>query len=247
MTLEQFFKQNPKVALAFSGGTDSSLLLYMAAKFNANIKAYFVKTALQPQFELDDAIALANQFNVELKILYPDILKNQDVVRNDKMRCYYCKKANFSLIKEEAKKDGYSILIDGNNASDDITDRPGMVACQELSVLSPLRMCGIDKNAVRELSKQAGLFTCNKPSYSCLATRIQTAFPLNEDVLKAVELCEDYMRQLGFLNFRIRIIENTAIIVLKDAQFDLVLDNKNNIVSFLSKYFNRVLLDLKEG
>ena len=139
MELEQFWQRHPRAAIAFSGGVDSAYLLYAAVKAGAQVKAYYAKTFFQPQFELDDARKLAAQLGAEMEILTLDILNIPHVAENPQNRCYYCKQALFAAITQKAKADGFSLLVDGTNASDAATDRPGMKALEELSVRSPLR------------------------------------------------------------------------------------------------------------
>ena len=157
MNLEEFFSTYPKVAVAFSGGVDSAYLLYMACKYAEKVKAYYVKSAFQPQFELEDAERFAKELKADMAILRLDVLSDEKVRQNPPNRCYYCKKRIFTAIREHALNDGFQVLLDGTNASDDAGDRPGMVALQELSVLSPLRLCGLTKQEIRMLSKKAGL------------------------------------------------------------------------------------------
>ena len=172
--LQAFFTNNPKIALAFSGGVDSAYLLYAAKTFGADVKAYYVKTPFQPEFEYEDALRLAEQLGADMVTIHLDVLSDSAITENPKNRCYFCKKRIFTAILKQAKVDGYSLIIDGTNASDDASDRPGMVALQELSVRSPLRECCLTKEEIRRLSKEAGLFTHDKPAYACLATRIPT-------------------------------------------------------------------------
>ena len=138
MTLQEFFQAHPKVALGFSGGVDSSYLLYAARQAGADVRPYFAKTQFQPQFELEDAKRLAEEVGAELTILPYDILPAAGF--NPKNRCYYCKTALFGALVERARQDGYDEVIDGTNASDDAGDRPGMKALGEMKVLSPLRL-----------------------------------------------------------------------------------------------------------
>ena len=135
---------------------------------------YFIKTAFQPAFELEDAKRLCAQLGAELSIIELDALANPDVAKNPANRCYYCKTGLFGALQKRALEDGYTVLLDGTNASDEAGDRPGMQALSELHVLSPLRLCGLTKSQIRELSREAGLFTWDKPAYACLATRIPT-------------------------------------------------------------------------
>ena len=156
MTLAEFFQKNKKVALGFSGGVDSSYLLYAALQNGASVRAYYVKAAFQPEFELEDAKRLAKELGADMKILPVDVLQAKEVTANPANRCYYCKTKIFGTILAEAKKDGYSVLMDGTNASDDAGDRPGMKALQELKVCSPLRGCGTDKGRNPQIIEGSG-------------------------------------------------------------------------------------------
>ena len=205
MELSTFFARNPRLALAFSGGVDSSYLLYAAKTAGCDVRAYFIKSPFQPQFELDDAYHLTAMLGVPLKVETVDVLKNSAVAKNPANRCYFCKTALFTRLWELARADGYTLLCDGTNASDDADDRPGMKALGELGVRSPLRECGLTKPEIRRLSKEAGLFTHDKPAYACLATRIPTGTLITETLLNKVERAESALFALGFSDFRVRV------------------------------------------
>ena len=143
MDLQQFFKENPRVAIAFSGGVDSSYLLYAALRYGARVRAYYVNSAFQPRFELEDARRLAEELGADWEVLEGDPLADPQVAENPPNRCYFCKRMIFGRIAEAARRDGFSLLLDGTNASDDEGDRPGMQALRELEVRSPLRECGL--------------------------------------------------------------------------------------------------------
>ena len=149
MTLREFFTDHPRAALGFSGGVDSSFLLWAAMSCGAEVKAYYVSTAFQPAFEREDAMRLAASLGIVPEVIELDILSCREVTANPPDRCYHCKKRIFGAVAQRAMEDGYTVLIDGTNASDDASDRPGMRALQELRVLSPLRMCGLTKEEIR--------------------------------------------------------------------------------------------------
>lgn len=245
MNLVDFFNQNKRIALAFSGGVDSAYLLYMGSICGCNIHAYYVKSAFQPQFELDDALRLAGQFGIPLTVLPLDVLDDPLISKNPSDRCYHCKRRIFTRIMEAAEADGYSLLIDGTNASDDHADRPGMKALQELSVRSPLRECGLTKAEIRQLSKEAGLFTWDKPSYACLATRIPTGTEITYEKLSATERSEDFLRDLGFYDFRIRILGDGAKIQIREEQLALLQQYREEIFNELKQDYASVVLDLE--
>ena len=246
MRIEEFFKKYPHVALAFSGGVDSSYLLYLGKSLGVDIMPYYVKSQSQPEFEFEDAKKLASLLSVEMKVLEFDVLSDSAVAENPSNRCYYCKQRIMGAIKRAAEEDGYSVIIDGTNASDDADDRPGMVALKENGILSPLRLCGITKKEVRERSRDAGLFTWDKPAYACLATRIPAGTMLTAGLLENTERAENFLSSLGFKDFRVRFLDGRAKLEIKDRDLGLLWENKDKIYDRLSKIYPKgVLLDLK--
>lgn len=245
MNLKEFFQTYPRVALAFSGGVDSAYLLYAAKKYAEEVRAYYVKSVFQPQFELDDAIHMAQNLDTKIKVIRLDILTDDSIAANPQNRCYFCKKKIFTEIASEAAKDGFDILIDGTNASDDVADRPGMTALRELSVLSPLRICGLTKDEIRKLSKEAGLFTWNKPSYACLATRIPVGQRISEKSLHRTEAAEEYLASLGFKDFRVRTFGDSARIQVRESQLNDILKYRKSVLEKLGAEYKGVLLDLE--
>ncbi len=245
MILQEFFDKHPRVAIAFSGGVDSAYLLYAASKYAKEVRAYYVKSELQPQFELDDALRLAEEIGADMKVINLSVLVNREICANPKNRCYYCKKTIFSTITSATKEDGFDVLLDGTNASDDVADRPGTKALAELSVLSPLRECGLTKAEIRKLSKEAGLFTWDKPAYACLATRIPTGEEITAEKLAATEEAENYLFSLGFTDFRVRRLGEAAKLQLPEEQLPLLLAHRKEILEKLKMYYKSVMLDLE--
>ena len=175
-----------------------------------------------------------------------DILGVPEAAQNGPRRCYYCKRALFTRLREQAAKDGYTVLLDGTNASDDAGDRPGMQALRELRVRSPLRECGITKDMVRSLSREAGLFTWEKPAYACLATRIPTGTEITREDLQRAEQAETALMALGFRDFRVRLSGEKARLQVTGEQMALAVDKRSEIVQALKPLFQEVLLDLEE-
>ncbi|MCI8384941.1 MAG: ATP-dependent sacrificial sulfur transferase LarE [Acutalibacter sp.] len=245
MTLQQFFEDNARVALGFSGGVDSAFLLSAALRYGAQVRPYYIQTVFQPEFEQQDARRLCQELGVELHVIPLDILAQEQVRKNPSDRCYYCKRILFSALKEQALANGFPVLIDGTNASDDAGDRPGMRALGELSVRSPLRECNLSKTQVRELSRKAGLFTWDKPAYACLATRIPAGRELTPEELSRVEQAEDFLFCLGFTDFRVRVPEGRALLQMPEEQLPLALEKRREILSVLGELFPAVALDLK--
>ena len=245
MELQSFFAQNPKVALGFSGGVDSSYLLCAGLRCGADVRAYYVKTPFQPQFELDDALRLAAGLGAAVTVLEPELLCRDQVASNPADRCYHCKKALFSALRERALRDGYPVLIDGTNASDDPGDRPGVRALRELEVRSPLRECGLGKQEIRRLSRREGLFTWDKPAYACLATRVPTGRRITPGLLARIEKAEDALFALGFTDLRVRVYGDAARLQLPPGQLQRALECRGEITAALRPYFYPVLLDME--
>ncbi len=245
MDLQTFFAQNPKLALAFSGGTDSAYLLAQGRRFGCEIRPYFLKTAFQPAFELADARRLCSELGVSLTVLALDVLADEQIAANPKDRCYYCKNAIFRALIARAQADGFDTVIDGTNASDDAGDRPGMRALRELGVVSPLRLCGVDKAQVRRQSASLGLFTAQKPSYACLATRIPAGVRIELQTLEKVERGENALCALGFSDLRLRVLDGAAKLQLPAGQLPLAAARAQEIRAALAADFEDVLLDLK--
>ncbi len=244
MTLDEFFQKHPRGALAFSGGVDSAYLLWAGLQAGAEVRPYFVKTPFQPRFELEDARRLCARLGVALTVIEYDILSDPAVAANPPDRCYHCKRRLFSLMKERAEADGLPLLLDGTNASDDGGDRPGMRALRELEVRSPLRECGLTKDRIRVLSRQAGLFTWDKPSYACLATRVPTGRAITREDLERVERGEEALASLGFVDFRLRLTAGGARLQVPEGQLPLALERRRDILSVLSADFSELTLDL---
>lgn len=245
MTLEQFFQENPRCALGFSGGVDSAYLLYAGVKAGADIRPYFIKTVFQPAFELADAQKLAQGLGVEVTVLELDALADPRVAANPADRCYYCKQNLFRTLKERAIADGYPVLLDGTNASDEAGDRPGMRALAELSVRSPLRECGLTKAEIRARSREAGLFTWDKPAYACLATRVPAGEAITAETLARVEGAEDALFRLGYTDFRVRVFHSAARLQLPRGQMERAVREAETIQAALKPYFTPILLDLE--
>ena len=250
MTAEQkqqrlldWLRQQGRVAVAFSGGVDSAYLLWAATESGADAAAYYVSTAFQPAFEAEDARRLCDGLGVTLRTVEVDVLSCPEVTENSPRRCYFCKQKLFTAMQSAAAADGFALLCDGTNGSDDAADRPGMAALRELHVVSPLREAGLTKAEIRTLSRQAGLFTWDKPAYACLATRIPTGTAITAADLQRTERAEGYLMSLGFRDFRVRLFGGGARIQLRENQFPLFMQHREAIVTTLRQWYDAVLLD----
>ena len=245
MELTRFFTEHPKAAIAFSGGVDSAYLLYAAIRAGADVTAYCACTEFQPRFELEDAMSLASSLGARLVFLRLSALEDETIASNPENRCYFCKRRIFSAILKRAESDGYDLLLDGTNASDDLSQRPGSRALAELSVRSPLLEAGLTKAEIRRLSREAGLPTWDKPAYACLATRIPAGEPITREALARTERAESYLSSLGFRDFRVRTRGNGALLQVRQEDLPLVLSRREEIVNTLKSDYASVTLDLE--
>ena len=175
-----------------------------------------------------------------------DVLACPAVAANPPDRCYHCKKVILSTIKAAAEADGYTVLLDGTNFTDDVDERPGWRALGEAGVLSPLRLCGLTKETIRERSRRAGLFTWDKPAYACLATRVRTGQPLDEKTLFAVEAAENALLWLGFSDFRVRTFDGRARLEFTADQIGEARERFEAIRALLAPYFTQIESELRE-
>ncbi|MDR0944125.1 MAG: ATP-dependent sacrificial sulfur transferase LarE, partial [Ruminococcus sp.] len=193
----------------------------------------------------EDAKKLAESLGVGLNVIELDVLGDETVTSNPSDRCYHCKRVIFGNILERAKEDGFTVIMDGSNASDSADDRPGMKALAEMSVRSPLREAGLSKDEIRRLSREAGLFTWDKPAYACLATRIPTSKKIDAESLTKVENAENILFKMGFSDLRCRLLGDSVKIQLPKTQLEKAAACHAEITDLLSPYFNDILLDLK--
>ena len=211
LALQHILQGYGRVAIAFSGGVDSSLLLKVAHDtLGENVLALFADSVVQPAAERQGAIDTACALGASFEIVGFNPLSLPDFVTNSKSRCYHCKKSIFSAFLELAGQRGFPLLADGTNLDDLGQDRPGAVAVAELGVKSPLAESGLTKGEIRQLSKTLGLPTWNKPSASCLATRIPIGIPVTAADLAMVDKAEGYLHGLGYHGCRVRLAGTTC-------------------------------------
>lgn len=211
-TLKQILDGYGKVAVAFSGGVDSSFLLGAATEALGpqNVLAVTVASSLAPRFEMRNAQWFCEDMGVRQLLVEADPLSDAAVRENREDRCYHCKKGIFGLALGAAKAEGFDILADGTNADDASDYRPGANALTELGVVSPLHEAQMTKQDIRELSRQMGLATWDDPSCACLATRVPYGTALDADTLRRIDEAEDYLRKLDFEEVRVRVHGDVA-------------------------------------
>ena len=208
------------LAVAFSGGVDSAFLVYAAHEaLGEKLLAITAVTQSYPRHEAADAAKILQSYGVK----HAQIELNQLVIpgfcENGAQRCYYSKYALFSEIKAEAAKHGITAVADGANTDDESDYRPGMRATAELGNLSPLRESGFSKQEIRDISKALGIFTWNKPSYACLASRIPYGEEITAEKLSMVEKAEQALLDMGFKEMRVRCHGKLARIEVAENDF----------------------------
>lgn len=244
LLLQRLLGAYPQMAIAFSGGVDSTLLLYTAllAKGTAQVVAFHLRSPLQAaRSERKCKEVLEKNFpkTLRYRTLEMDPLDWPEVAPNDERRCYYCKKRMFTAIREAMQTEGCLLLADGTNGDDIHSPRPGLQAIDELSVTSPLADAQLTKNEIRQLAKNCGLTNHDLPSNSCLATRVATGLPLTRQRLAMIEMAEEYLEGLGFLGCRVRF--HAAFVEIEVQEKDIAAFAKPDIRHLVRKHFSKIL------
>ena len=236
------------VAVAFSGGVDSSFLLYVAHDVLGDVAvAVTVSSCFVPRRERDEAADFCARNGIRQLELAVDVLALPGIDRNPADRCYHCKKALFTRIIERARSEGFSCVCEGSNMDDMGDYRPGLKAIAELGVRSPLRDAGLYKREIRELSKELGLSGWNKPSFACLASRFPYGEALTQERLAMVEQAEQLLLDRGFSQFRVRMHGGTlARIEVPSAELDRLFADRDLLVKkYRELGFTYVTMDLQ--
>lgn len=238
------------IAIAFSGGVDSSLLLKIACDVaknkNQSVLAVTFETKLHPHGDLEEARELAVSFGALHKTITVDEFADPEIINNPVDRCYRCKKLLFQSLIEYAHSKGYTYLMDGSNYDDLNAYRPGMKALTELGIHSPLLELQITKEQIRSLAGDLGIATSNKPSAPCLATRLPYGTRFDYEILNRIDQGEQYIRSLGFYNVRLRLHQDIIRIEVDMNAFEQLIKNKDNILNKLKELgFLYITLDLE--
>jgi pyridinium-3,5-biscarboxylic acid mononucleotide sulfurtransferase len=191
--------------VAYSGGVDSVLLAYAARDvLGEKSLAVIADSPSLPRRELEEALALGQQFNFPVRVIRTREFENPDYLSNPNNRCYFCKHELFGELAPLAKAERFAVIAYGENASDIGDYRPGAQAASEFQVRAPLKEAGLTKAEIRELSAELGLPTAEKAQMACLSSRIPYGEPVTEQKLSMIEQAENLLRDLGFYDVRVR-------------------------------------------
>lgn len=247
--LKNYLKNLKSVAVAFSGGVDSTFLLKTAHDvLGGNVIAVTARSLSFPKRELDEASAFAAANGIEHIVVDSEELQIEGFSHNPKNRCYLCKKELFTKIREIAREKGMESVAEASNIDDNGDYRPGLLAVAELGIKSPLRETGFTKAEIRIISKELGLPTWNKQSFACLSSRFPYGEDITPDRLRKIDEAEQFLLDLGFHQVRVRFHGNLARIETDEAGFQKMLqpDMREKITNrFLKIGFTYISLDLR--
>lgn len=244
--LKAIIQKTGGAVVAFSGGVDSTFLLKVAYDvLGDKVLAVTANSETYPKRELEEAKTYAKALGVKHIVIETSELEIAGFADNPPDRCFYCKHELFSKLTNIAKDHGLQYVFDGSNYDDRNDHRPGMRAAKELGVVSPLKQAEMTKEDIREVSKEYGLSTWDKPSFACLSSRFPYGTKITPEKLNVIGAAEDFIRELGFRELRVRHHDTIARIEIGKADLEKIIPYAEQIVAKLKSLgFLYVTLDL---
>jgi pyridinium-3,5-biscarboxylic acid mononucleotide sulfurtransferase len=245
--LQKTIKKLKRVAIAYSGGVDSTFLIKIA--YDVLGENAFAVTAVSPTYtkqELIQAQHSAQKIGIHHIIIKTKETESKHFIKNPTNRCYFCKKELFTKIQKLAQENDIKHILDGSNIDDNLDYRPGQKALREMHILSPLRDVGLTKQEIRDLLKKTGLKGWNTPANACLASRFPYGVQITKQRLKQVEQAESYLTKIGIKNVRVRYHYEIARIEVEKKEFKKIITNAEKITKrFKQLGFKYITLDIQ--
>lgn len=245
--LKAYFYGKKRVLIAFSGGVDSGLLLYISNKVNpAGTEAAVIKMDFVFPRETRDAVTFCKDYGIKYKVFEVSFANKNYIWNNGLLRCYYCKKEMFAPVSRYAAATGINLIVEGSNVDDKSDFRPGMRATGELGIEKPYITFGITKKYIRSLSARYKLPFAHKPSMCCAATRIMPGERITIKKLEKIISAEGFLHSIGLSDVRVRNMENNAVIELPNNEWPFFFKKKDEVLRYFRELkFSRILFDIE--